>query len=576
MTVYSKHFNVRQTHQGQPIPGREQEMVEGHAGGFVFPVDDWTRLDRFLILGSAENTYYASAKTLTIENAQAVVRCLKEDGKRVVERLVEISTAGRAPKNDPALFVLAMACCPKFANVETRRAAFIALPKVARIGTHLFTFLENCKAFRGWGRGLREAVAGWYNGKDPRKLAYQLVKYRQRGGWTHRDALRLAHPKSPGETHNLLYSWVTQNMLPDELGPSVDGKGMAFVYGFELVQRSESKSQVIALIEKYNLTREMIPTQFLKEPDVWGALLEKMPMTAMVRNLANMTRVGLIAPMSDAATTVADRLRDRERLRKARIHPIAVLAALTTYQSGRSGFRARLGGRHREVQDRTWQPVSQVVDALDDAFYLSFGNVQPTGKRTVLALDVSGSMGVAGVAGIANLPARTAACAMAMVTARTEPNHVIVAFSDRMVPFEVSPRERLDDVVRRSDRLAFGRTDCALPMLWALGYNAKPSSGWARLSTGYEKVGRVVEADAFLIYTDSETWFGSIHPTQALQRYRRETGIGAKLVVVGMVSSGFSIADPSDGGMLDVVGFDTASPNLISDFVGRVRKEAPR
>jgi hypothetical protein len=40
----------------------------------------------------------------------------------------------------------------------------------------------------------------------------------------------------------------------------------------------------------------------------------------------------------------------------------------------------------------------------------------------------------------------------------------------------------------------------------------------------------------------------------------------ARLVVGGMVSNGFSIADPNDPGMLDVVGFDTATPQLISDF----------
>ena len=33
-----------------------------------------------------------------------------------------------------------------------------------------------------------------------------------------------------------------------------------------------------------------------------------------------------------------------------------------------------------------------------------------------------------------------------------------------------------------------------------------------------------------------------------------------------MVSNGFSIADPQDGGMLDVVGFDTSTPSIIADF----------
>ena len=33
-----------------------------------------------------------------------------------------------------------------------------------------------------------------------------------------------------------------------------------------------------------------------------------------------------------------------------------------------------------------------------------------------------------------------------------------------------------------------------------------------------------------------------------------------------MLADEFSIADPNDPGMLDVVGFDTATPQLVSDF----------
>jgi len=69
-----------------------------------------------------------------------------------------------------------------------------------------------------------------------------------------------------------------------------------------------------------------------------------------------------------------------------------------------------------------------------------------------------------------------------------------------------------------------------------------------------------------VILTDSETWAGDVHPPRALRDYRRASGIDARLVVVGMVANEFSIADPSDPGMLDVVGFDTATPQLISDF----------
>jgi len=113
--------------------------------------------------------------------------------------------------------------------------------------------------------------------------------------------------------------------------------------------------------------------------------------------------------------------------------------------------------------------------------------------------------------------------------------------------FDISPRQRLDDVIRKTSNLPFGGTDCALPMLYAL------------------KAG--MQIDAFTIYTDSETWAGDIHPSKALQEYRQKTGIPAKLVVVGMTSNGFSIADPNDGGMMDVVGFDPATPQAIGEFV---------
>lgn len=67
--------------------------------------------------------------------------------------------------------------------------------------------------------------------------------------------------------------------------------------------------------------------------------------------------------------------------------------------------------------------------------------------------------------------------------------------------------------------------------------------------------------------TDNESWAGEIHPDEALCRYRQVSGINAKVVVVGMTATSFSIADPNDAGMLDVVGSDTATPNLVADFV---------
>lgn len=522
---YANLFNRRKTPQNktpqsQPIPGTAQ--VRNSAGGYAFALDPWARLDRFLILGSESGTYYASPRALTAENAQHLLALVREDGERVVRRIVAISVAGRAPKNEPAVFALALVAA--HGNPEARSLALSSLSQVCRTGTHLFGFAAAVDGQRGWGRSLRRAVGEWYNAKEPGELEYALLKYQAREGWTHRDLLRLAHPKPRTEAHDALFRWTTGRLTP---------LGAARLVAFERLKAGATPAQAATAIREARLPREAVPTELLGSAEVWEALLEEMPLTAMVRNLATMTRVGLLAPGSTAAARVVERLGDAARLRKARVHPMALLLALRTYASGR-GLKGK----------GAWTAVPAVVDALDAAFYLAFSGVVPTGKRHLLGVDVSGSMGTA-IAG-SPLTACEAATAMAMVTVTTEEAVTPMAFADSFRRLPLSRRMRLDDALRQTRNQNFGGTDCALPMVWALQNR--------------------VPVDVFTVYTDNETWFGKIHPSQALQEYRERMGIAAKLIVVGLASNGFSIADPTDGGMLDVVGFDAAVPEVMADF----------
>ena len=153
-------------------------------------------------------------------------------------------------------------------------------------------------------------------------------------------------------------------------------------------------------------------------PQVWEALLPHMGLTAMLRNLGKMTEVGLLGWLSDAEAFVIDRLSRAEALRTARVHPLALLVALKTYAQG-----------HGDKGKLTWKPRQKIVDALDAAFYLSFKTLTPTGARTLLALDVSGSMTSPIIAGMPGITPRVGSAAMALVTAAVEPNHEIVAFT---------------------------------------------------------------------------------------------------------------------------------------------------
>ncbi len=547
MSNYLAHFAALFTPQREKA---RPEQALNSAGGFTFALDAWAMLDRWLILGCEGGTYYASEQKLTRENAETVLACLREDGERTVARIVAISEAGRAPKSAPAIFALAMAAGDE--KLETRRAALAALPRVCRIGTDLFHFARDVEGFRKWGRGLRSAVAAWYNDRPVDKLAYQAIKYQQRDGWSHRDLLRLSHPTAPSPEHDALYRWIVSGVegLNKE---SARGKALSMtslprsVRAFESLRACTNRKQVIALIREHRFTHEMLLSEWKNDPEIWAALLEDMPQTALIRSLGKMTSVGLLGPMSDASRKVAKQLTDRARLSKARIHPVALLSALKVYQQGH-GERAM-----KRDNALSWSPVSEIVDALNEAFYLAFEGIEPTGKKHLLALDVSGSMTCGAIAGVPGLTPRVASAAMAMATARAEKDFAAVGFTSGnggsgtgLLPLSITGKQRLDDVLKTVDNLPFGGTDCSLPMIWA-----KQNK---------------VPVDTFVIYTDNETWAGKVHPFQALKDYREKMGRRAKLIVVGMTATRFSIADPSDPGMLDVVGFDSAAPRVMADF----------
>jgi len=563
----ASHLDATKTPQSEPVPG--VSMVPNAAGGFVFAIDDWTRLDRFLILGTEGGTYYASERAVTLDNAAALRRCIAADGGRVVERIVEVSQSGRAPKNGPAILALALAA--EAGDAATKTAAYQAVPAVCRTGTHLFEFAAAKKSLGGaFGAGMRRAVGRWYTGKTPDQLAYQVVKYRNRAGFTHRDLLRLARPTGTPEADAIL-RWcvrgrdglgavrkesVRDTSIPvREYGPA--GALPPMLAAFDELQDKATRegglsaAYAVRFVAEQNLPWECLPSESLAHPAVWEALLPKLPMTALVRNLATMTRAGVLAPLSAGERLVRERLADIERIRKARLHPLALLLALRTYARGRG-----------DRSNKTWEPNQRVADALNEAFYLAFGAVRPTGKRWFLALDVSGSMGGSFISGT-SLSAREASAAMALVTQAVEPSTYLAGFTaaagggfggkwgggaSTLTPIRLSANTRLDAACSTIEALPMGGTDCALPMLYAMDQR--------------------IPVDVFVVYTDNETWAGDVHPFVALRQYRERMGIPARLAVAGMTATGFSIADPSDAGMMDVVGFDTLTPGLLAWFAG--------
>lgn len=522
----------REPTQREPIPGAP--MVANSAGGYSFELDRWGRLERFLILGTDGGSFYASETSLTAENAAVVDECVADDAVRTIETIVDVSTGGLAPRNTPAIFALAV--CVSADDPDARRLATAAVGDVCRIGTHLYQFVDFVTLLgrRGWGRGLRRAIAEVLTGMPLDRLALHAVKYRQREGWTYRDLLRLSHARTTDVERNALFAFLVGKADREAIA-ATDSLGV--LDGYLRLAEVTDEGRAAALITERNLPWEAVPDRFRASPAIWEALLPSMGVTALTRNLATLARIGLLTPLSATEAFVTEVLTDADRIGRSREHPVRFLDAQLVHASG---------GRVGRSRAATYRSNSNVLDALDTAFRLAFTNVEAAGSRVYLGLDVSGSMAFGACAGSAVMTPRDGAAAMAVITAEVEPRTHVAAFTGSMVPVDITGSMTVRDAVAQTQGMRFGRTDCAQPMLDALD--------------------RGIEADLFVIYTDSETWFGDIHPMQALRRYRNETGIAARLAVVGMVANRFTIADPADAGTLDVAGFSSSTPQVLSAF----------
>ena len=545
---YASQFDTRSPKRSNRVSTfvkTKENQVQNSEGAFVWSVNDWDRLNRFLILGAEGGTYYVAERDLVKSNHDAILKCIQSDGKRTVAAIVDVSVKGRAYKNDPAIFALAL--CSAHGDAATKEAAHKAIPRVCRIGTHIQHFVKFASALRGMGRGLRNGIANWYTSMDADKLAYQAVKYQARDGWSHRDLIRQAHPKALSDGQDAVFRWIVGGK--PALGPRVvkgDKSGRVKEREFAPVEalpdiisafeeaKTASTTRLIALIAEHNLPREAVPTEKLNEVKVWEALLEKMPLNAMVRNLGKMSSIGLVKPLSAATATVCKRLREEKYLLKSRVHPMQILLAAKTYETGH-GLKGKL----------TWTPVPAISTALDEAFYLTFPNVKPVGKPVLIALDVSASMSC----GFGGTPLSSceAVTALSLVHANVEPDTThIFGFNLGMQELPIRKGMSIKQAMKHTDSINGGGTNVSLAYEYAIEHK--------------------LDVGGFVVMTDSETNAGH-QPHARLRQYREKFVGDARSVVVATTSTNFTINDPDDKWGLDVAGFDTSVPAMISDFI---------
>lgn len=551
-------YSVRGGHMWQAneqAPG----TVDNLAGGYSYATNIWEHLERVLLLGTATGTMYQSAMSLTLDANETIADCTRKDAKRTARTVANMWKDRRLPNQSYALYTLAYVVA-KASEPSDRRYAMGKLAEaIASVGTasHLYEFCYYAEQLRGWGSILSDGIAKIINAWSDNKLALQFVKYGGRtfGGNTFRliDLMRLSHVKPDNVHRGVLYAdiaslngsrrasaFLGENRLAFRGFDAGEPSARTMIYGADAIKlmKPDEEDKVCWLVDECDLPWEAVPSE-LRSHNVWDCLINKMPMTAMLRQLSSWeARLHFNDPAF--AKKVVDRMTDDTFIAYQRPHPLAVLKAMTIYESG-----------HGELGNLRWTPRMNIMNALGYIFDKSFAHIERMDRRLCIAVDVSGSMEAASVY-LSRISAYKAAASMCRALLCASPDSLVVGFDTRTHVADITRDMSTTSIIRHFQmNMPHGGTDCSSPINYCTSMRER--------------------VDAFVIMTDSHYWDGE-QPDGAMWRYHNSVNNKAKLVTVAMSSNQFKLSDAPWS--LCAVGMDPAIAPVIASFVSGGTKDA--
>lgn len=449
----------------------------------------------------------------------------------------------------------ALALCARDKRKKVSKLAYEALPDICRKPTQLFQFLSFCRTrfnCRGWPRSHRKAIAAWYTENqqyrnNPRKLALHVTKYKRRHMLSQKRVIKACHPKPPDKTFSYIFRFVTKGIeKADEI--NADEKDFEIVKGYISAVNSIKKKHkrgemedIIEAIHKWKVPWEVIPTKQLKEPEIWRALLhQKMPMTAMIRNLGRMSRLELFKPKSREEQIVCNRLRTVDSLEST--HPIQLLGAFAAYRRGRG---------LRDDSMHTWEVNREIERALLDSYHLSSArHSERMQSKVLIAIDVKMEMDFHTL-GIPSMSCKEAAIALSLLFGSIFEVETISFYKSARTVSLDQPSGELFDTDFSDNHSDHGETNYDVPFRYA-----------------EEK-----KFEILLLLTDTLETKEIDKIRRSFRKMKQSNTARYKKCVVVCFKNSRPASEPGNNSMLDVVGVDEHAVEVIKDFIQDYQKE---
>jgi 60 kDa SS-A/Ro ribonucleoprotein len=424
-----------------------QADTTNRAGGKAYKFDKKHCLAQIACTNCFNGTFYASAED-NLKLAKEAALALLDDPEFIAKVAVYSRSKGYM-KDMPAFLTVVLADVDKklfrqvFRKVIDNGKMLRNVIQMGRSG------VVTGKVFNMSAGTFRHAVQEWFNAKSP----WALFKASIGNDPSMRDILRMCRPK-----------------------PNTAEKNALFGYFLNKKVEFESLPKVVQDYEKWKATKEgdvpdvdfrMLDSLGLSEKD-WTKIAENAPWMMTRMNLNTFARHGVFKDKG-VAKMVAERLRNREEIEKARAFPYQLFVAW------------------RETNQNADIPFD-VKEAVQDAMEIAIDNVPALPGTGYVCVDTSGSMsspitGYGAGRHTSSVQCVEVAGLIASSVVRKNRSAKVYTFNNDAVLVNLNPR---DTVITNTQKLAKagGGTCVSAPLAKLNRENAK--GDWVLYASDYE------------------------------------------------------------------------------------------
>jgi 60 kDa SS-A/Ro ribonucleoprotein len=479
------------------------------AGGTAYKLTPKAALAQYSATGCFSQTFYADAA----EQLDKVLALARELDAEFVARTAVYARESGFMKDMPALLV---------AVLSTKDKALFerVFPRVIDNGKMLRNFVQIMRSGATGRKSLgslpKRMVREWFEKRRPETIFKQSIGQSP----SFADVLKMVHPKPSDAEKEALYGYFIGREIDADKLPGI-------VKNFERFKASEST-------DVPDVPFQMLTALPISSKE-WTEIARNAPWQMTRMNLNTFQRHGVFAS-GEMVGIIADRLRDREAIKRAKVFPYQLLNAFTAASKNTEIPRA-------------------ITEALQDAMEIATENVPEIDGKVYVFPDISGSM-QSPATGYRKGATSTVRCLdiAALVAAailRKNPTAEVIPFSDNVVEARLNPRDSVMTNANKLASLPSGGTNCSAPLRRLNQYGSN--------------------ADLLIYVSDNESWMDSNRSwnsgTETMKQWNefKTRNPQAKLVCIDIQPYAHTQAQER-ADILNVGGFSDQVFTLLAEF----------